>query len=251
MNRKPAPTSRSSPPPGERRSVFGGRSESVRRAGSPACYWPGASAPLVIRKGWRGALPPRPPTGPRSRQELQGPVAVAGGATALAVVATPAVSAVPMGRSNPNRTWPFRSSTATHGGTLGLPARDRWFGSDPKRVGGRGCANPPAPEPVAGPRTAGSLPPRPERPARHPPGGPRSRKTLGGGGFRRATAAHRRTAKVRIGPPCRLRTRVQSWDAGQSQVAHHLEADARTVDLHRGADDLADVAPGGIVRPFR
>ena len=85
-------------------------------------------------------------------------MAVAGGATALAVVAAPAVSAVAMGCSNPNRTWPFRSSTATHGGTLGLPARDRWFGSDPKGVGGRGCANPPAPEPVAGPLTAGSLP---------------------------------------------------------------------------------------------
>ena len=36
-----------------------------------------------------------------------------------------------------------------------------------RRDRGRRCASTPAPEPVAGPRTAGSLPSRPERPVRH------------------------------------------------------------------------------------
>ena len=53
----------------------------------------------------------------------------------------------------------------------GLPARDCWCGSAPRRAGAR-CESPPRPEPVPSPRRGGSLPPRPQPPVRHGrPGG--------------------------------------------------------------------------------
>ena len=46
------------------------------------------------------------------------------------------------------------------------------------RDGGQGCENTPASEPVAGPRTGGSLPSPPQRPVWPRPAEPRKRKTL-------------------------------------------------------------------------
>ena len=86
-------------------------------------------------------------------------------------------------------------SQAPEPGLDGLPARDRWFGSD-RRVRGRGCANTPAPEPVAGPRTAGSLPSRPERPVCH---GPPGRKAASRS---RATACLPSPVRITKAPKC-------------------------------------------------
>ena len=86
--------------------------------------------------------------------------------------------------------------------------RDCWYASDPRGRGG-GCASSPGPEPVPSPRRGGSLASRPERPARHGRAGLSGRKTLSGQRMNGKAGAHRRRAKVRIGPPCRLRARVR------------------------------------------
>ena len=77
--------------------------------------------------------------------------------------------------------------------------------------GGRGgwCASTPGLEPVPGPRTGGSLQSRPESPVCHGRTGRRGRKTLPRQRINGKASAHRRTAKVRIGPPCRLRVSVR------------------------------------------
>ena len=77
--------------------------------------------------------------------------------------------------------------------------------------GGRGgwCASTPGLEPVPGPRTGGSLQSRPESPVCHRRTGRRGRKTLPRQRINGKASAHRRTAKVRIGPPCRLRVSVR------------------------------------------
>lgn len=78
----------------------------------------------------------------------------------------PSVTRLP-GRRPPPRPPGGRRAGAPppqSGAQNAFPRRDRCFGSDPK--GSRqGCANTPALEPVAGPRTAGSLPTTPSRPA--------------------------------------------------------------------------------------
>ena len=96
-------------------------------------------------------------------------------------------------------------------------------GSDP-RGRGRRCANAHGPEPVAGPRTAGSLPAPPERSLRPRPPGTARRKTFARSSFRRPAGAHRLSAEVRIGPPRRLRARVRPRDGGHSSVASSGEA---------------------------
>ena len=62
-------------------------------------------------------------------------------------------------------------------------------GSDP-RGRGRGCANAPGPEPVAGLRTGGSLPALSSRPLRPRPSGKATRKTVARSSFRRPAGAH-------------------------------------------------------------
>ena len=81
------------------------------------------------------------------------------------------------------------------GARIAFPRRDCWSGSDPEGSG-QGCANTPAPEPVAGPWTAGSLPTTRSRPACH--GRP------GGGAARRCCACGWTGTPVRIagGPKC-------------------------------------------------
>ena len=74
---------------------------------------------------------------------------------------------------------------------------DRWCGSDPKGSG-RGCASTRGPEPEAGPRTAGSIRPRPERPVRQRRTGLRGRKTLPHQRMNGKAGVHRRRAEVRI-----------------------------------------------------
>ena len=85
---------------------------------------------------------------------------------------------------------------------------DCWSGSDP-RGRGRGCANAPGPEPVAGPRTAGSLPAPSDRTLRPRPPGTARRKTFARSSFRRPAGAHVRSAGVRIGTRCRFRGRMR------------------------------------------
>ena len=65
------------------------------------------------------------------------------------------------------------------------------------------------PEPVPGPRTGGSLPDQPERPVCRGLPSRGARKTLLRGRMNWKGGAHRRRAKVRIGPPCRFRTPVR------------------------------------------
>ena len=78
-----------------------------------------------------------------------------------------------------------------------------------RRGRGRGCASTPGPEPVPGPRTGGSLASRPWCPVRHERTGRRGLKTLPRQRINGKAGAHRRTAKVRIDPPCRLRAQVR------------------------------------------
>ena len=89
-----------------------------------------------------------------------------------------------------------------------LPGRIAGAGAT-RRGRRRGCASTPGPEPVPGPRTGGSLQSRPESPVCHGRTGRRGRKTLPRQRINGKASAHRRTAKVRIGPPCRLRVSVR------------------------------------------
>ena len=121
------------------------------------------------------------------------------------------------GRVRPDR-GPGLGSTAALVGEQVIPrlaaARDtlpgRIAGAGATRRGRRrGCASTPGPEPVPGPRTGGSLQSRPESPVCHGRTGRRGRKTLPRQRMNGKASAHRRTAKVRIGPPCRLRVSVR------------------------------------------
>ena len=89
-----------------------------------------------------------------------------------------------------------------------FPRRDRCAGSDP-RGRGRGCANAHGLEPVAVPRTAGSLPAPPERALQPRPARTARRKTFACNSIRRIAGAHVQSDGVRIGTPCRLRGRVR------------------------------------------
>ena len=79
----------------------------------------------------------------------------------------------------------------------------------PPGGGWHGRAHATFPDAVPGIPKGGSLPAPPEHPERHWPPGVRRRKALPCRGLHRSTGAHRRRAKVRIGPPRRLRTPVR------------------------------------------
>ena len=186
------------PRPSERRCRSGPQGRGRERPPYSACL-------IRHRRGLGCTLPSQPSPG-----VAPGPSIPCGKAKRHAWTRTP-------GRVRPDR-GPGLGSTAALVGEQVIPRLEAALDTLPGRIAGagatlrgrrRGCASTPGLEPVPGPRTGGSLRSRPERPVRHGRTGRRGRKTLPRQRINGKAGAQRRTAKVRIDPPCRLRAQVR------------------------------------------